>query len=117
MTSLPTQAELRVQLGGLDARQQKIVAGVLGVMIQSPERVSDREWISEQFTQVTLLASEFNGAQEAHAGLQEAESYLTANIHLLLNVSYALFAQVAQDLAQQPVETKAQALEHAMSYF
>ena len=40
-------AGLRATLAAFDPRQQKIVGGVVAVMIENPERVRDREWMVE----------------------------------------------------------------------
>jgi len=89
---LPDRADLRQTLAGFDTQQRKIVGGVLAVMFQHPERVREREWISEQFTEVCLLAGEFST-------VEEAQSFVQASIHELLNACYALFACVGEDLS------------------
>ena len=55
----PTPDEVRHALAHFDDQRQKIVAGMLTVMIENPKRVREREWIAEQLTQVTLVAGEF----------------------------------------------------------
>jgi hypothetical protein len=117
MPSLPTPDQLRVQLASLDQRQKKIIAGMLSVMVQNADRVRDREWISEQFTQVTLLAGGFDEEGEAHGGLEEVQEFLQDNIGQLLNIGFALFAQVAADMALREDFNADDAVTHGMSFF
>ena len=116
MQSLPSADELRLQLAAFDERQQKIIAGLLSVMIQNPKRVREREWISEQLTQVTLLAGGFSELGEAHENLQEVQAFLQGNINQLLNASFALFAQVASDMAKRDDFSADDALAQGMTY-
>lgn len=117
MQNLPSADELREQLAALNVRQQKIVAGVLGVMIQHPGRMREREWISEQFTQVALLAGGLSESADAQSELEELQEFIRDNIHLLLNLSFALFAQVAGDLEGRGELHPEAALAQGMSYF
>jgi hypothetical protein len=102
---------LRRRLAALDARQRKIVGGVLAVMIENPERVREREWISEQFTQVVLLACGFEDVGSVQA-------YAREQIDLLLSACYELFTVTAEDLAPRVREgvTREEALAHALDY-
>ena len=98
---VPPRAELRRTLAGFDDMRTKVVGGVLAAMFSSPERVRDREWISEQFTQVALLTGEFEDVGEAHEGFEAARSWIRAHIDEVLSACYALFVHVAEDLRQR----------------
>ena len=113
----PSPTEVRQSLALLDARQHKLVGGVLAVMIKNPDRVRDREWITEQLTHLYLLASDAEG--DGPDGVVEAQRYLEANVNPILNASYQLFLRVAEDLAPraQAGFTFEKAMEQAMAYF
>ena len=109
---------LRATLARLDERQRKIVGGVIAIMIENSERVREREWIAEQFTQVALLACGFEhvaGTQEGGTLLQD---YVRENIDPLLNTCYELFQSVGADLAPRASEglSRQDAVTHALSY-
>ncbi len=110
--------ELRDTLAALDERQKKIVGGVSAIMIENPDRVREREWIVEQFTQVVLLAGDFEDVSSVQEGHDRVQAYVRDNIDPLLNASYRLFQCVAQDLAGSGDEgmSRAQALAHAMGH-
>jgi hypothetical protein len=93
----PTPEDVRSALASLDAQQQKIVAGMLTVMIKEPKRVQDREWMALQLTELTLLAGEF-AADTPDAGVRAVQDYLEANSVELLRASFLLFQRVALDL-------------------
>ena len=110
---------LRATLSAMDERQKKIVGGVLAVMIENPERVREREWISEQFTQVVLLACDFEDVGSVDEGVGRIQAYAQEHIDPLLSACYQLFAVTAEDLAPRVPEglTREDALAHAMGYF
>ncbi len=99
----PTPQSVREALSSFDARHQKIVAGLLGVMIQNPTRVREREWVSQQLTEMAVLACEVeaDSAQETIAAVQE---FLGANADELLKASFLLFQRVALDLQDRAEE-------------
>ncbi|MEZ6014391.1 MAG: GNAT family N-acetyltransferase [Planctomycetota bacterium] len=127
---LPPRAELRRDLARMDPVRQKLVGGVLAVMFTQPERVRDRDWIVEQFTQVTLLAADagelgadFEAAQRAQDGgsaaLQVVQRFVRDNVDQVLNACFALFLHVADDLrgrAATSLGAHDQVLQ-ALSYF
>lgn len=94
----PTPDDVRTALGGLDDSQQKIVIGLLSVMINDPQRVRETEWMAERLTELTLLASEFQ-ADTPQQGVQAVETYLQANSAYLLRAAMLLFQRVGLDLA------------------
>ncbi len=96
----PTQDEARAAVASFDSRRQKIVAGMLGVMIQEPTHVRDREWMSEHLTRFTLLAGDF-AVDTPDQGVQVVQSYLAQNSVELLAAATLLFQRVALDLAPQ----------------
>jgi hypothetical protein len=94
----PTPEAVRRALAVFDARQQKIVAGLLAVMMRAPHRVREREWMAEQLTQVTLLAGEFEADTPA-AAVQAVEDFLREHAHELVSAALLLFQRVGLDLA------------------
>jgi len=110
--------ELRERLRALDARQRKIIGGVLAVMIENPERVREREWITEQFTQVVLLACDFEDVGSVQEGVDRIREYATEQLDPLLSACYQLFTTTAEDLAPRLATgvTREEALAHALDY-
>lgn len=111
--------DLRGTLAAFDDRQKKIVGGVVTVMIGNPHRVRDREWIAEQFAQVTLLASGFEDVSSAQDGLAQIQGYVQENVNPILNACFRLFQCVADDIAAgggaQDMD-RADAVELALGY-
>jgi hypothetical protein len=112
MDSPLNREELRRTLAGFDERRKKIIGALLAVMFRDASRVRDREWIAEQFTEVALLAGQFESPEALQGWVRE-------NIHPILNSSYALFAVVGEDLASRAATgfTHAEAMFAALSYF
>ena len=108
---------VRAELAAFDERQKKIVGGVVAVMIQNPEAVRDREWISEQFTQVTLLACGFEDLDDAQEGLTQVQEYARENIGPILNACFRLFLRVAADMQERDGPTQEEAVARALDYF
>ena len=94
----PTPDDVRGALAGLDEHQQKIVIGLLSVMINEPQRVREREWMAERLTELTLLTGEFE-ADTPQGGVQAVEAYLLEHSGDLLRASVLLFQRVGLDLA------------------
>jgi hypothetical protein len=94
----PTPDAVRAALAGFDARHQKIVAGLLFVMMRAPERVREREWMAEQLTRVTLLAGELEADTPAD-GVAAVQAFLRSHATELLDAALLLFQRVALDLA------------------
>lgn len=94
----PTPDDVRATLGGLDEQRQKIVIGMLSVMINDPQRVREREWMAERLTELTLLTGEFE-ADTPQDGVQAVEAYLLEHSGDLLRGSLLLFQRVSLDLA------------------
>lgn len=103
---------LRSRLAALDERQKKIAGGLMAVMFKNSERVRDREWISEQFVQVALLAGEM-------ADVDAVRDYAQQNIGPVLDACYLLFKTVGEDLAPRAETgfTHADAVLAALAYF
>lgn len=93
----PSPENVRAALAQFSTRQQKIVSGMLGAMIQNPNRVRDREWISEQLTEMAVAAGEFEADSSTDA-VQALQDFLQGNASELLNASFLLFQRVALDL-------------------
>ncbi len=112
MAPLPDRSALRATLSRFDDRRTKITGGVLAIMFRNPSQVRDREWISRQFCEVAGLAGEFED-------LEQAQTYIQAEIHPILDACYALFQVVGEDLAPRVAEglTTHDAMNQALSYF
>ncbi len=117
MTS-PTPDEVRAALAGFDANHQKIVAGLLTVMMKSPEKVRDREWIARQLTELTLLAGEFE-ADNPQDGVKAVQDFLQAHSEEILRATFLLFQRVGLDMAPRVEEgfTFEEAMQCGLSYF
>lgn len=96
---VPSREDLRRDLSTFDEVQKKAAGGMLAVMFASPGRIKDREWMSEQFTQVALLTGQFEEAEHAHEGIVVAQAWIQSNITSVLNACFALFVHVAEDMA------------------
>jgi hypothetical protein len=94
----PTPEAVRGALAGFDALHQKIVAGLLSVMMRAPERVREREWMAEQLTEVTLLAGDF-AADTPSDGVAAVQEFLRGHSGELLGAALLLLQRVGLDLA------------------
>lgn len=112
-----TPEDVRQRLSRLDGRDQKIVAGLLGVMMQNAARVRDREWVAQQLTEMTILAGDFEADNPA-AGVQVVQDFLRQNAARLIEASFLLFQRVSLDLAPRAAEgfTFDEALRCGLSY-
>lgn len=99
----PTPDDVRRALADLDVPRQKIVGGMLTVMIKNPQQVRDREWMARQMTEFTLVACEFE-ADTPQAGVQAVEAFLQANAEELMRASLLLYQRVGLDLAPRKAE-------------
>ena len=110
---------LRATLAGFDERRKKIVGGLLAVMIENPDAVRNREWISEQLAQIVLLSADVDHLEDVQQGVAEVQAYLRENAEPLLTACYQLFQFTAEDLQARLTEglTKQDAMVHALSYF
>jgi len=114
----PTPDAVRRALADFDARQLKIVAGLLAVMMRAPQRVREREWMAEQLAQVTLLAGEFE-ADTPTAAVSAVENFLRTHAHELVSAALLLFQRVGLDLAPRAAAgfTFEEALGLGLAYF
>ena len=74
--AIPERAALRTELQDFDDIEKKVVGGMLAVMFGQPAKIRDREWMSEQFTQVALLTGQFEDVEHAHDGVERAQEWL-----------------------------------------
>lgn len=101
--SSPSPDEVRAALAGFDDRGQKIVIGLLSVMINDPERVRDREWVAERLTELTLLAGGFED-EDPQASVRAIEAFLQEQSEGLVRAALLLFQRVGLDLAPRASE-------------
>ena len=71
--ALPDRTALRTELQTFDDVEKKVVGGMLAAMFGQPAKIRDREWMSEQFTQVALLTGQFEDVEHAHDGVERAQ--------------------------------------------
>ena len=117
---VPSRETLRASLADFDETRKKLVGGMLAVMFASPDKIRDREWISEQFTQVALLTGRFEGVEHAHEGVEIAREWISENLTPVMNACYALFVHVADDMRQRHGEASfsaSDAMIQALAYF
>jgi len=119
MTSDNQRVALRATLASFDERQKKIVGGVIAVMIENSGRVKEREWITEQFTQIAMLSSDLEQVESVDRGVDVIQVYVRTNIDPILSACYRLFQVVAEDLAPRASEglSREDAVAHALGYF
>ena len=91
---------VREALADLGLREQKIVAGLFGVLVSEPSRVHDIEWVSEQLTQLAVLAGDHEDL-EPHEALAAVRDYLQGHAEELIRLSVLLFKRVGADLADR----------------
>lgn len=113
-----TPNDVKHALAKLDTRGQKIVGGLLAVMIKNPSRVREREWMAEQLTELTVLAGDFE-ADAAHEAVELVQQFLQANSEALVRAAFLLFQRVGLDMAERVESgfTFEDAMECGLSYF
>ena len=115
----PDRDRLRQTLSAFDARRQKIAGGMITVMIGNADRVRDREWICQQFTELVQMTGEIDDEATPPEVVAELQAYVQANIDAVMNACFELFLCVAEDMsAQADVNpTHSDAVARAMTYF
>lgn len=108
--------DLRRRLAALDTRSQKVVAGLVTVMMRHPARVREREWMAEQLASVALLAADVE-ADSVQAAAADLQSWLRPRAEGLLETTFQLFGRAGLDLAPRAATlTPEEALAHALGY-
>lgn len=108
--------EVRERLASLDARSQKVVAGLVTVMMRHPARVREREWMAEQLAGVALLTGDVEG-DSAQAATDALREWLRPRADGLLEAAFLLFGRAGLDLAPRAgTFTPEEALAHALGY-
>lgn len=118
--ALPDRTALRTELQTFDDVEKKVVGGMLAVMFGQPAKIRDREWMSEQFTQVALLTGQFEDVEHAHDGVERAQEWIQTKIGKLLSACVALFVHVAEDMRERHGEgefSASDAMIQALAYF
>lgn len=112
--------ELRAKLRNLPDREQKIVVALIAAMIDQSDRVRDREWVSEQFTNTVGLALDVGSDPDLESGPQgmaRVQEYIAANAADLLPLAFGVFGQVALTLQREGGEiTAARAMREVVRY-
>ena len=113
-------ADLRQRLSTFATRERKLVGGLFALMIRSPERVRDREWVGEQIATLALLSRETDDAEAASPqdAVADVEAYVQTHAAPVLEAALLLFQHVGADLAQknEPFGFE-DAMAQAMTYF
>lgn len=114
----PSPDDVRSALAPFGVRQQKIVSGLFGAMIQNPSRVRDREWVSQQLTEMAVAAGEFEADSSTDA-VQALQDFLQGNAAEMLNACFLLFQRVALDLEHKASSgfTFDEAMRMGLEYF
>lgn len=108
--------DLRRRLAALDTRSQKVVAGLVAVMMRHPARVREREWMAEQLASVALLAADVEAAS-VQAAAADLQAWLRPRAEGLLEAALQLFGRAGLDLAPRAATlTPEEALAHALNY-
>ena len=87
----------------MSVRDEKIVAGMVGVMMQNPTRVKEREWMAQQLTEITVLAGDFE-ADSTTDGVRVVQEFLQSNAARLLESAFLLFQRIGLDMAPKAEE-------------
>lgn len=100
MQRVPTQDEVRQQIGPLDELDRKVLGGMVALWMADPRRLRDREWVAQQFVQVAVVAHGFQGEGDAASSDDVERVRLYANLRMapILDVALSLFVRVAEDL-------------------
>ena len=108
MTAAPTPEEVRALIAPFDARDRKVLGGVVALLMSEPGRVRDLEWLNERFVQVATFAHGFD--QEAGGGgyapppdtgedaVAMVRGYAEQRRRPILNAAIALFVRTAEEL-------------------
>ncbi|MCB9879998.1 MAG: hypothetical protein H6835_20595 [Planctomycetes bacterium] len=108
MDHLPTPDETRALVRPLDELDRKVLGGLVAVWMAEPGRIRDREWTSQQFVQIAIVAHGFDAADAAGApvgatseDVERIRSYAQQHMERVVRVGFALFVRVANDLQQR----------------
>ena len=114
----PTSEDVRAALADFDSHRQKIVAGLLTVLMKNPARVREREWVAEQLTHLALMAGEFE-ADTPNEGVEAVQAFLHAHSEELVRATFLLFQRVGLDMSARADEEPGleDALKCALEYF
>lgn len=100
----PDADELRAMLRPLSATDRKIVGGVTAWMMAEPQRVRDREWLSQRFVEIAAQAMADEGESEDAATTDDVErvrAFAQTRMQDLMVAATAVFVRTAEDLRAQ----------------
>ena len=117
MAPVPDVATLKAQLSGFDSRDTQLVLGLFALMIAHPERVREREWITEQYTRVSQVAHGLGEGDVSPEALARFRDHARDNVDRILNACYGLFARVGEELAREGAADTEKAMQRALAYF
>lgn len=115
----PTPDEVAALVAPLDQRDRKVLGGLVVCMMREPQRVRDREWLSERFVELANVA-QHGGDRDSiatDADVAAVAAYARARMTPVLNAAFALFLRTAADLqARGGVPTLAAAASVVRGY-
>lgn len=100
----PTADDVRAMLRPLSATDRKIVGGVTAWMMAEPQRVRDREWLSQRFVEIAAQAMADEGEGEDAATTDDVEkvrAFAQTRMQDLMVAATAVFVRTAEDLRAQ----------------
>jgi hypothetical protein len=100
----PTADEVLAMLRPLSATDRKIVGGVTAWMMAEPQRVRDREWLSQRFVEIAAQAMADEGEGDDAATTDDVEkvrAFAQTRMQALMAAATAVFVRTAEDLRAQ----------------
>lgn len=113
---IPSVDELCAQIPGLDKVEKKVLGGFLVLMIGNAPRVGDREWISENFTRLSVAALELQQEGDVDADLDRVKAFVQASMNRVLNIAYPLYKHLATEMAAREDFGMEDACQRVMEY-
>ena len=97
---LPSAEDLRARLATLDALDKKVVGGLVALCMTTPQKVRDREWLTERFVHVATVAHGFAGEGETATDddVERVRLYAQLRLDDVLTATLLLFVRTAADL-------------------
>ncbi|QDU65761.1 hypothetical protein [Engelhardtia mirabilis] len=99
MSDLPDRETLRQTIAGFDSTRQKVLGGMVLAMINQPDAIQDREWLSEGLAQMAARALELPDAP-GPAELELLRAWILEHRDAVLNAAFAVFVRSAEDIQE-----------------
>jgi hypothetical protein len=100
MQGPPTVESVRAMLAPLAATDRKILGGVCAWMMAEPQRIRDREWISQRFVEVcgVALGAGDDGDAATTDDVERIRAFVQTRMGDLMAAAMAVFLRTAEDL-------------------